>query len=74
MWMNDPPHPGLSVEHYCLLPLSLTVTHAAQVIGVSRCQLSDLVNGHTGISAKLAIRLDKAFGGSAETWYRLQSA
>ena len=43
-------------------------------MGVSRKQLSDLVNGHAGISPEMAIRLDKAFGGSAETWYRLQAA
>lgn len=72
--MHDPPHPGLSIRHDCLEPLGLTVTDAAQKLGVSRKQLSDLVNGHAGISPEMAIRLDKAFGGGAETWLRLQSA
>ena len=72
--MKDPPHPGLSVRHDCLEPLGLTVTEAARRLGVSRKQLSELVNGRSGISPEIAIRLDKAFGGGAETWYRLQSA
>lgn len=72
--MNNPPHPGLSVRHDCLEPLGLTVTEAAKKLGVSRKQLSDVVNGHSGISPQMAIRLDKAFGGGANTWYRLQAA
>jgi antitoxin HigA-1 len=74
MAMKKPPHPGLSVRHDCLEPLGLTVSAAADRLGVSRKQLSDVVNGHAGISAEMAIRLDKAFGGGAETWYRLQAA
>ena len=50
------------------------MTDAAGELGVSRKQLSDIVNGHSGISPEMAIRLDKAFGGGAETWYRLQAA
>ena len=74
MPMRNPPHPGLSVRRDCLEPLGLTVTEAARRLGVSRKQLSDVVNGRSGISPEMAIRLDKAFGGSVETWYRLQSA
>ncbi len=74
MPMKNPPHPGLSVRHDCLEPLGLSVTEAAQKLGVSRKQLSDVVNGHSGISPEMAIRLDKAFGGDANTWYRLQAA
>jgi addiction module HigA family antidote len=74
MPMKNPPHPGLSVRHDCLEPLGLSVTEAARKLGVSRKQLSDIVNGRAGISAKMAIRLDKAFGGGAETWLRLQAA
>ena len=72
--MKNPPHPGLSVRHECLEPLGLTVTEAARKLGVSRKQLSDIVNGRSGISPEMAIRLDKAFGGGAETWLRLQAA
>ena len=74
MAMKHPPHPGLSVRHDCLEPLGLTVSEAAKRLGVSRKQLSDVVNGRAGISPEMAIRLDKAFGGGAETWYRLQAA
>ena len=72
--MKNPPHPGLSVRHDCVEPLALTVTDAARRLGVSRKQLSELVNGRSGISPEMAIRLDKAFGGGADTWYRLRSA
>ena len=74
MPMKNPPHPGLSVRHDCLEPLGLSVTEAAKNLGVSRKQLSDVVNGRSGISPEMAIRLDKAFGGGADTWYRLQAA
>jgi len=74
MAMKNPPHPGLSVRHDCLEPLGLTVSEAARRLGVSRKQLSDIVNGRAGISPEMAIRFDKAFGGGAETWYRLQAA
>ena len=74
MPMKNPPHPGFSVRHDCLEPLGLSVTEAARKLGVSRKQLSDVVNGHSGISPEMAIRLDKAFGGGANTWYRLQAA
>ena len=74
MAMKNPPHPGLSVRHDCLEPLGLTVTAAAKMLGVSRKQLSDIVNCHAGLSPEMAIRLDKAFGGGAETWFRLQAA
>lgn len=74
MTMRNPPHPGLSVRHDCLEPLGLSVTEGAKKLGVSRKQLSDIVNGHSGISPEMAIRLDKAFGGGAETWFRLQAA
>ena len=74
MPMKNPPHPGLSVRLECLEPLNLSVTDAAEKLGVSRKQLSALINGHAGISPEMAIRLDKAFGGGAETWLRLQTS
>ena len=74
MPMKDPPHPGLSVRHDCLEPLALTVTDGARVLRVSRQALNRVVNGKAGISPEMAIRLDKAFGGSADAWLALQSA
>ena len=72
MPMHDPPHPGEHVRHDCLEPLGLTVTRGAQILGVSRKALSELVNGRSGISPEMAIRLSKAFGGSPEVWLRMQ--
>ena len=74
MTMKNPPHPGLSVRHDCIEPCGLTITEAADVLGVTRQTLNNLVNGKAGISPEMAIRLDKAFGGGAETWLRLQMA
>ena len=74
MPMKNPPHPGFSVRHDCLEPLGLNVTEAAKCLGVSRKQLSDIVNCHAGIAPEMAIRLDKAFGGGADTWLRVQAA
>ena len=73
MTMKNPPHPGLSVRHDCIEPLGLTITGAAEALGVTRRTLNNLVNGKSGISADMAIRLDKACGG-AETWLQLQMA
>ena len=67
MSMKNPPHPGLSVRYDCLEPLGLSVTVAAQKLGVDYEELSDIVNGRIGISPEMAIRLDKAFGGGAIT-------
>lgn len=74
MPMKKPPHPGLSVRHDCLEPLGLTITNGAKVLGVSRQALNSLVNGQAGISPEMAIRLDKAFGGTADAWLALQTA
>ena len=74
MAMKNPPHPGLSVRQDCLEPLGLSLSEAARKLAVSRKQLSDIVNCRAGISPEMAIRLGKAFGGGAETWYGLQSA
>jgi addiction module HigA family antidote len=74
MAMKNPPHPGLSVRADCLEPLGLSVTRAAKALGVSRQALNNLINGQAAISPEMAIRLDKAFGGGADTWVRLQAA
>lgn len=70
--MKNPPHPGRSIRDACLEPLGLTVTAGAKVLGVTRATLSNLINGRAGISPEMAIRLAKAFGGSPETWLKLQ--
>ncbi|MFQ5955857.1 MAG: HigA family addiction module antitoxin [Kiloniellales bacterium] len=72
MTMHNPPHPGEVIRELCLEPLGLTVTAAARGLGVSRKALSELLNGHSGISPEMAIRLSKAFGGNPESWMRQQ--
>ena len=72
MAIHDPPHPGHIVRRRYLEPLDLTVTRAAQGLGVTRQALSDLLNGRTGVSAEMAIRLSKAFGSTRETWLGMQ--
>lgn len=74
MRMKNPPHPGLSIRHDCLDPLGLSVAEGAKVLGITRQAMNNLVSGKAGISAEMAIRLDKAFGGGAETWLRMQAA
>ena len=72
MTMKNPPHPGETVRYECLELLGLTVTDGAKALGVTRQALNNLVNGKSGISPEMAIRLSKAFGSSPETWLRLQ--
>lgn len=74
MSMKDPVHPGRVVRHDCLEPLGLTVTEGAKVLGVTRQALNNIVNGKSGISPEMAIRLTKAFGSTAETWLGMQLA
>ena len=68
MTMKNPPHPGLVVLQECIEPLGLTITRAAEALGVTRNTLSELANGKRGISPEMAVRLSKVFGGSAESW------
>jgi addiction module HigA family antidote len=72
MKMKNPPHPGRLIKHECLEPLDLSITRAADILGVTRLTLSNLVNGKNGISPEMAIRLSKAFGSSPEVWLGLQ--
>ncbi len=72
MRMHNPPHPGEVLRELCLNPLELTVTDAAQALGVSRKTLSAILNGRAGISAEMAVRLSIAFDTSAESWLNQQ--
>lgn len=72
--MYDPPHPGEVLREEFLKPLGLSVTRAAEMLGVSRKTLSQIVNCRVGISPEMAIRLEMAFKPSAESWLRHQAA
>lgn len=73
MRMHNPPHPGEILKSLCLEPLGITVTHAAQALGVSRKTLSSILNGRAGISPEMAIRLSIAFDTTAESWLNQQT-
>ncbi|HUG80632.1 MAG TPA: HigA family addiction module antitoxin [Bryobacterales bacterium] len=74
MAMKNPPHPGRSIKDACLEPLELSVTEGAKVLGVTRHTLSRVINGQSGISPEMAIRLEKAGWSNADHWLRLQTA
>ncbi|MGB2671524.1 MAG: HigA family addiction module antitoxin [Candidatus Acidiferrum sp.] len=74
MPLKNPVHPGRVVRHDCLERLGLSVIAGAKVLGVTRQALNNVVNGRSGISPEMAIRLSKAFGSTAETWLRMQLA
>jgi addiction module HigA family antidote len=70
MPMHNPPHPGEVLREF--LPESVSVTEAAGKLGVSRQALSAILNGRSGISADMAMRLSKSLGTSAESWLGMQ--
>jgi len=70
--MHNPPHPGEILRELCLDPLELTVTDAAAGLGISRKQMSAVLNGRAGISPEMAVRLSMAFGTTAEVWLNHQ--
>ena len=68
------PHPGEHVLENCLKPLELNVTDGAKALGVGRVTLSRLIHGRSSLSPDMAVRLEMAFGSTAEHWLRLQGA
>jgi addiction module HigA family antidote len=74
MTMFNPPHPGSILKEDVLPELGISVTEAAEQLGVSRVALSRLINGKAGISADMAIRLEAWMKGpTAESWVRMQA-
>jgi antitoxin HigA-1 len=73
MPMKNPPHPGVGLKDD-IEALGLSVAKAAEGLGVTRQQLYRVIRGQSAISPDMAIRLEKAFGGSAGSWLRLQLA
>jgi addiction module HigA family antidote len=71
MAMKNPPHPGRSIKDD-LDALGLSVAEAAKGLGVTRQQLYRVINGESAISPEMALRLEKAIGGTADTWLRMQ--
>jgi addiction module HigA family antidote len=73
MRMHNPPHPGEILKSLCLEPLGLTVTEAAEALGISRKTLSSILNGRSGISPEMAVRLSIAFDTTSESWLNQQT-
>jgi len=74
MPMKNPAHPGRIIKSACLEPVGLSVTAGAKVLGVTRQTLAKIINGKSGVSAEMAIRLAKAFGSTADLWVRMQAS
>ena len=74
MKMHNPPHPGEIVKGLWLDPMSVSITQAAQAMGVSRKTLSKIVNGRGRVTPEIALRLSIALGSSAESWLGHQDA
>lgn len=70
--MHNPPHPGEIIKELCLEPIGISITEAASKLGVSRKTLSEIINGRSGISPEMAIRLSMAFDTSPESWLKQQ--
>ncbi len=72
MSLHKPLHPGGIIKAECLEPLGLTVTAAAEWLGVGRVSLSEMLNARSGVSPEMALRLEAAGWGKAEGWLGMQ--
>ena len=69
--MKNPPHPGAGLKDD-IEALGLSIAEAATGLGVTRQQLYRVIRGQSGISPEMALRLEKAIGGTADGWLRMQ--
>ena len=74
MPMKNPPHVGRVIQHGIFEPLGLSISKAADALGVRRATLSDLINGKAALTAEMALRLHKAFGPDIGHLLRMQAA
>ncbi|GAB1718878.1 MAG: transcriptional regulator [Nitrosospira sp.] len=72
--LKNPAHPGGFIKHEIIEPLGLSVTGAADVLGVTRATLSTLLNERAHLSPEMALRIEKAFGVSMDTLMRMQNS
>jgi addiction module HigA family antidote len=71
MEMKNPVHPGLLVKE-CLEDLGLSVAEASSALHITRQQLHNVIAGRSNVTPEMAIRFEKAFGSTADTWLRMQ--
>ena len=74
MAMKNPVHPGEILRDDVLAELGLSVSDAAERLGVSRVTLSRVLHGHARVSANLAVRLEEAGVGTARAWLAMQTS
>ncbi len=72
--MHNPPHPGEIVKKMLIDNTNLTITGAAAALGIGRVSLSKIINGHSGISPEMAVRLSIALNTSSKMWLGMQEA
>jgi addiction module HigA family antidote len=69
--MKNPAHPGELIGE-TLTELGVSISEAAKVLGITRQQLHNVISGRSGVTAEMAVRLEKALGSTADTWLRMQ--
>lgn len=74
MKMHNPAHPGEVLKELWLKPLGMSITEAAERLGVARKTVSKIINGHGDITPEMALRLEIVFGSTAQTWLNMQTA
>jgi antitoxin HigA-1 len=72
--LKSPAHPGGFIRHDIIAPLGLSVTRAAEILGVTRAALSALLNVRADLSPEMALRIEKAFGVRMDTLMRMQNS
>jgi len=72
--LEKPAHPSVFLKHEVLRPLGLSVTEAADALGVTRPALSALLNGRAQLSLEMALRIEKAFGVSMDALMQMQNS
>jgi addiction module HigA family antidote len=70
--MHNPPHPGEFIREIYLVPHNLSVRALAESLGVSASTVTRIINGYSGVSPEMALRLSKAIGRSPESWLAMQ--
>ena len=73
MQMHKPAHPGEVLKEIYLIPLNITITDASKALAITRKSLSELINGRSGISTIMALRLSKALNTTPELWLNMQN-
>ena len=74
MAMHNPAHPGEVLKELWLEPMGMTITEAAESLGVTRKTVSKIINGRGAITPEMALRIEIVFGSTAETWMNMQTA